>query len=42
MCKAPELRISTVDTLLSRITIDPNIYHSQPVIRGLRYREEEE
>jgi hypothetical protein len=40
MCKAPELRISTVDTLLSRITID--LYHSQPVIRGLRYREEEE
>lgn len=24
-------------TLLSRITIDPNICHGKPVIRGLRY-----
>ena len=26
-----------MDTLLSRITIDPEICHGQPVIRGLRY-----
>ena len=25
------------DTLLSRITIDPDICHGQPCIRGLRY-----
>lgn len=25
------------DDLLSRITIDPNICHGQPCIRGLRY-----
>ncbi|MDB6020287.1 MAG: hypothetical protein JWQ04_144 [Pedosphaera sp.] len=27
----------TSDDLLSRITIDPNICHGQPCIRGLRY-----
>ena len=26
-----------MDTLLSRITLDPEICHGQPVIRGLRY-----
>lgn len=26
-----------MSTLLSRITIDPNICHGKPVIRGLRY-----
>jgi uncharacterized protein (DUF433 family) len=26
-----------MDPLLSRITIDPNICHGQPCIRGLRY-----
>ena len=26
-----------MQTLLSRITIDPEICHGQPVIRGLRY-----
>ncbi|MBK8965307.1 MAG: DUF433 domain-containing protein [Saprospiraceae bacterium] len=25
------------DTLLNRITIDPNICHGKPVVRGLRY-----
>jgi uncharacterized protein (DUF433 family) len=25
------------DSLLSRITIDPEVCHGQPVIRGLRY-----
>ena len=25
------------DTLLSRITIDPEVCHGKPVIRGLRY-----
>ena len=27
----------TSDHLLSRITVDPNICHGQPCIRGLRY-----
>jgi len=27
----------TSDNLLSRITVDPNICHGQPCIRGLRY-----
>lgn len=27
----------TSDDLLSRITVDPNICHGQPCIRGLRY-----
>ncbi len=26
-----------MDTLLSRITIDPQVCHGQPCIRGLRY-----
>lgn len=26
-----------MDTLLSRITIDPEISHGKPIIRGLRY-----
>jgi uncharacterized protein (DUF433 family) len=26
-----------MSTLLSRITIDPNICHGKPVVRGLRY-----
>ncbi len=26
-----------VDTLLSRITIDPDVCHGKPCIRGLRY-----
>lgn len=26
-----------METLLSRITIDPNICHGKPTIRGLRY-----
>jgi len=26
-----------MDKLLSRITIDPNICHGKPIIRGLRY-----
>jgi uncharacterized protein (DUF433 family) len=26
-----------MDTLLSRITINPDICHGKPVIRGLRY-----
>lgn len=26
-----------MDPLLSRITIDPNIAHGKPVIRGMRY-----
>lgn len=26
-----------MDALFSRITIDPNICHGKPVIRGLRY-----
>ena len=26
-----------MDSLLSRITIDPNICHGKPCIRGLRY-----
>jgi uncharacterized protein (DUF433 family) len=26
-----------MDLLLSRITIDPNICHGQPCLRGLRY-----
>jgi uncharacterized protein (DUF433 family) len=28
---------AAMSTLLSRITIDPNICHGKPVIRGLRY-----
>jgi uncharacterized protein (DUF433 family) len=27
----------TNDNLLSRITVDPNICHGQPCLRGLRY-----
>lgn len=27
----------TMENLLTRITIDPNICHGKPVIRGLRY-----
>jgi uncharacterized protein (DUF433 family) len=27
----------TTEALLSRITVDPNICHGQPCIRGLRY-----
>lgn len=27
----------STDTLLSRITIDPEVCHGKPVIRGLRY-----
>lgn len=27
----------TIDNLLSRITVDPNICHGKPCIRGLRY-----
>jgi uncharacterized protein (DUF433 family) len=27
----------TNDELLSRITVDPNICHGQPCVRGLRY-----
>lgn len=27
----------SADTLISRITIDPEICHGKPVIRGLRY-----
>jgi uncharacterized protein (DUF433 family) len=26
-----------MDKLLSRITIDPNVCHGKPIIRGLRY-----
>jgi uncharacterized protein (DUF433 family) len=26
-----------MDDLLKRITIDPRIYHGEPVVRGLRY-----
>lgn len=29
--------MTTMDSLLDRITIDPNICHGKPCIRGLRY-----
>jgi uncharacterized protein (DUF433 family) len=29
--------MTSMDNLLSRITIDPEICHGKPVIRGLRY-----
>lgn len=32
-----ECLIATMSTLLSRITIDPNICHGKPLVRGLRY-----
>ena len=28
---------SRMENLLSRITIDPNVCHSKPTVRGLRY-----
>jgi uncharacterized protein (DUF433 family) len=30
-------QLSDADTLIQRITIDPNICHGKPCIRGLRY-----
>ncbi|MEQ2008511.1 MAG: DUF433 domain-containing protein [Limisphaerales bacterium] len=37
-CQPPLLEYrGTVNSLLSRITIDPAICHGKPVIRGLRY-----
>jgi len=30
-------QVPEADTLLQRITIDPNICHGKPCIRGLRY-----
>ena len=27
----------SADTLLSRITVDPNVCHGKPCVRGLRY-----
>ncbi len=29
--------MTTMDSLLDRITIDPNICHGKPCIRGMRY-----
>ena len=38
-CRWParELILRCMNSLLSRITIDPEICHGKPVIRGLRY-----
>ena len=32
-----ELIVRGMSTLLSRITIDPNLCHGKPCVRGLRY-----
>jgi uncharacterized protein (DUF433 family) len=36
-CTARLERVLVMDPLLARITIDPNICHGKPCIRGLRY-----
>src|SRR3954471_3913276 len=36
-CLARLERVLGMDPLLARITIDPNICHGKPCIRGLRY-----